>query len=114
MEEKNTVNTYDEMIGTRDVQILKSIVPFLDYSSRRSASMLIQFMEFMQAKQVFSTRESSMAACAIPETPDRRSAILGAVRQFCTPKEQETIDTILNLFCIMDNYDSISGLAPLK
>ncbi|MCM1282195.1 MAG: hypothetical protein NC180_11225 [Muribaculaceae bacterium] len=110
MEEINTANAYDEMIGTRDVQILKSIVPFLDYTARRQAALLIQYLEFKQMRNVFSSRESSMAACAIPETPDRRSAILGAIRQHCTPKEQETIDTILNLFCIMENYDTISGL----
>lgn len=105
MEEKNTANAYDEMIGTRDVQILKSIVPFLDYSARRQAAFLIQYLEMRQVQNVFSSRESSMAACAIPETRDRRGAILGAIRQYCTPKEQETIDTLLNLFCILDGYD---------
>lgn len=110
MEETNTANAYDEMIGTRDVQILKSIVPFLDYTQRRQAAVLIQYLEFKQMQNVFSSRESSMAACAIPQTADKRSAILGAIRQYCTPKEQETIDTILNLFCIMDNYDTVSNL----
>lgn len=110
MEENTSVHAYDEMIGTKNIQILKSIVPFLDYSARRQTAFLIQMLEFRQMQNVFSTRESSMAACAIPETPDRRSAMLGAIRQFCTPKEQETIDTILNLFFVMDNYDAISNL----
>ena len=46
-----------------------------------------------------------MAACALPNGTDRRNAMLSAIRQYCSPKEQETIDTILNLFCVMDNYE---------
>lgn len=110
MEEKNTSTAYDEMLNTRDVQILKSILPFLDFGARRQAAFLIQYLEFKQIRNVFSSRESSLAACAVPDTTDKRSAMLSAIRQYCTPKEQETIDTILNLFCIMDNYDTLNNL----
>jgi hypothetical protein len=35
--------------------------------------------------------------------------MLTAVRQYATPKEQETIDNILNLFCVLDNYDLLGS-----
>ena len=77
--EDTTNVTYDDVVQTKNVQILKSIVPFLD-------------------------------ACSLGDGIDRRSAILGAIRQYCTPKEQETIDTLMNLFCVMDNYDMLNSL----
>lgn len=102
--------TYDDVVQTRNVQILKSVVPFLDVRSQRPAAMLIQYMEMRNAYSAFSKPDNTLTACALGEGTDRRSAILSAIRQYCTPKEQETIDTMLNLFCVMDNYDMLNNL----
>ena len=102
--------TYDDVVQTRNVQILKSVVPFLDARSQRPAAMLIQYLELRNAYSAFSKPDNSLAACSTGEGSDRRSAILGAIRQYCTPKEQETIDTLMNLFCVMDNYDMLNSL----
>ena len=110
MEESKNV-TYDDMVQTKNIQILKSIIPFLDFPSQKPLAMLIQYMEMQNAYRTFSRPDNSLAACAINDGIDRRSAILGAIRQYCTPKEQETIDTIMNLFCIMENYDVLSNLS---
>ena len=32
-------------------------------------------------------------------------AMLTEIKKFCNPKEQETIDNILNIMCVMDNYE---------
>ena len=103
MEEQTSV-TYDDMVQTRNVQMLKSIIPFLDFPSHKLAVMLIQYLEMRNAYSAFSKKDNSMA-CALPNGTDRRNAMLSAIRQYCSPKEQETIDTILNLFCVMDNYE---------
>ena len=108
--EDTTNVTYDDVVQTKNVQILKSIVPFLDVRSQRPAAMLIQYMEMQNAYRTFSRPDNSLAACAINDGIDRRSAILGAIRQYWTPKEQETIDTLMNLFCVMDNYDMLNSL----
>lgn len=104
MEEQTSV-TYDDMVQTRNVQMLKSIIPFLDFPSQKPAAMLIQYLEMRNAYSAFSKKDNSMAACALPNGTDQRNAMLSAIRQYCSPKEQETIDTILNLFCVMDNYE---------
>ena len=107
MEDKNQV-TYDDMAQTRRIKMLKSIVPFLDFRSQKPAALLIQYLEFKNAESAFSSPDNSMAACSLPEGSDRRNAMLGAIRQYCTPREQEAIDTILNFFMVMENYDMIS------
>ena len=104
MEENATLTPYDEMLQTKDEQILKSIVPFLDYGAQRQAALLIQCLELRHVTSIFSSKENTLSACSVPDGTDKRTALLTAVRKYCTPKEQETIDTLLNLFCIMD-YD---------
>jgi hypothetical protein len=109
--EDTTNVTYDDLVQTRNIQILKSVVPYLDFRSQRPVALLIQYLELQHASETFSRQDNSMAACALENPADRRTAMLTAVRQYATPKEQETIDTILNLFCVLDNYDRLSGTA---
>lgn len=103
--EESTNITYDDVVQTRKVQILKSIVPFLEIRSQKPVAMMIQLMEFQNARKAFSEQNNSLAACSIPNGTDRRTAMLNAVRQYCTPKEQETIDSLINLFCVMELYE---------
>ena len=104
MEENATLTPYDEMLQTKDVQILKSNVPFLEYDAQRQAALLIHCLELRHITSIFSSKENTLSICSVPDGTDKRTALLTAVRKYCTPKEQETIDTLLNLFCIMD-YD---------
>ena len=41
--------------------------------------------------------------------PDRKTAMIQTLRRFCTPKERETVDTLLNIMCVMENYDSFTN-----
>ena len=43
MDENKSI-TYDDLIQTRNTQILKSIVPFLDVPTQKPLAMLIQLM----------------------------------------------------------------------
>lgn len=68
--------TYDDVVQTRNVQILKSVVPFLDARSKRPAAMLIQYMELRNAYNAFSKPDNTLAACSVGEGTDRKSAFL--------------------------------------
>lgn len=107
MEKQYQPTLYDEAMQTRQLQMIKSIVPYLDVSKRQQAALIIQSLEWRNAMNVFSGNSNALSACEVPDGTDRRTAILTAVREYCTPKEQETIDTLLNLFCIMENYESM-------
>ncbi len=109
MSEQIKMTPYDEATQTRELQMLKSIVPFLERKQQQQIAVLIQYLEIQNTFAVFSKDTPAMAACELPQGSNRRSAMLSAIREYCTPKEQETIDTLLNLFCIIDNYDSIMG-----
>jgi hypothetical protein len=108
MEEEKNI-TYDDMVETRRIQILKSAVPFLEVSSQRPVALIIQYLELINAGEAFSHRDNSMAACALTDPSERRNAMLTAIRQYATPKEQETIDNLLNMMCVMNNIGENNG-----
>lgn len=103
--ETNHVTPYDEMMQTRELQMLKTIVPYMNSSRQMQMIMFIQYLEFQHTYKLMKQGAPALSACSIPEGTDKRTAMLNELRCFCTPKEQETIDTLLNLFCIMDNYE---------
>ncbi len=106
MEDQKLFTPYDEAMQTRELQMLKTIVPFLEGRQKQQLGMIIQYMEIRHFSQLLQNSSSALGACEIPAGNERRSAMLNALREYCTPKEKETIDTILNLFCIMDNYEA--------
>lgn len=105
MEEKKCFTPYDEMMQTRELQMLKTIVPYMAGRAKQSLAFLIQYMEWKNTWNHFADEGADLCACEVPEGTDRRMAILTELKPFCNAKEQETIDTFINLFCIMDNYD---------
>ena len=110
MEEKTSVTPYEEMTQTRELMMLKSMVPYLSGNRQVQMLFLIQYLEFQNTYRLIKSGPSALSACEIPEGTDRRSAMLNAMRKYATPKEQETIDTLLNLFCILDNYDLFTNM----
>lgn len=105
MDETPHMTPYDEMMQTRELQMLKTIVPYMNQNRQMQMIMFIQYLEFQHTYKMMRSGSSALSACEIPEGTDKRTAMLNDLKCFCTPKEKETIDTLLNLFCILDNYE---------
>jgi len=105
-QEQTTLTEYDGFVQTRELQMLKSILPFVATQHQMPLAILIQSMEFKNTIRMFQNDANALSACAITKDTDRRSAMLSAIRKHCTPKERETIDNIMNIMCIMENYDA--------
>lgn len=106
MENNNMFTLYDEMMQTREQQMLKSMLPFLEANQRQKIFYIILCMQIEQSKKVFSP-QGSLSAQEIPSGGERLCAMLNTLKDYCNPKERETVETLLNLFCILDNYEAI-------
>ena len=56
---------------------------------------------------MFQDNENLLSACSISNEAEKRNAMIQTFRKFCTPKEKETIDTLLNIMCMMETYDTL-------
>ncbi|MBR4027742.1 MAG: hypothetical protein IKJ01_09390 [Lachnospiraceae bacterium] len=89
--------------------MLKSMLPFVQPKSQLPLAMLIQYIEFQNTIKMFQNNTDVLSACTITNESERRNAMLQTIRKFCTPKEKETIDNILNIICVLENYESFAG-----
>lgn len=106
MEQENLYTDYDQLIQTRQLQMLKSLLPFVHTKGQLPLAIWIQSMEFRNTVHMFQNNANLLSACSVSNEQDKRNAMLQTIRKFCTPKEKETIDTLLNIICVMENYDT--------
>ena len=109
MEQELYTTEYDGLVQTRELQMLKSLLPFTNVKSQMPLAILIQSLEFRNTIQMFQNNANVLSACSVHNESDKRSAMIQTLRKFCTPKEKETIDTLLNIMCVMENYDTFSS-----
>lgn len=105
MNQEQYTTEYDGLIQTRELQMLKSLLPFANVRNQMPLALFIQSMEFRNTVQMFQNNANVLSACSINNEPDRRNAMMQTLRKFCTPKEKETIDTILNIMCVMEEMN---------
>lgn len=104
MDEKTLFTPFDEITQTKELQMLKNIVPYLSKDKQRPLVMMISCMAMLNSMKVLS--ETPALSVAETETPsDRRIAMLNALKKYFSQSEQETIDNILNVFSILDNKE---------
>lgn len=106
MESEQYLTEYDTLVQTRELQMLKAMLPFVHMKNQMPLAILIQSMEFRHTMRMFQENANALSIQSINNETDRRNVMLQTIKKFCTPKERETIDTLLNIMCVMENYES--------
>ena len=107
MDEQNLFTPLDEIVQTRELQMLKTLIPYLPAQKQKTIIYLINYLQFKNAIHVIENPPAALCAAEVGSNNENFAAILNALKKYCNSKEQETIDTILNLLCIVENYDSL-------
>ena len=111
MEQEYLFTEYDGLVQTRELQMMKSMIPFVATRQQKPLAILIQSLQFRNTVRILQNNEKALSACSINtlNESEKRNAMIQTLRNFCTPKEKETIDTLLNIMCVMETYDSFSN-----
>ena len=99
---------FDTLTQTREIQMLKTAIPYMKQSQKRQFAILIKYMELQRAVQIFSSDNASIAACEVPEDQNNSLNMLNELRKYATLYELETIDMLTNLFSMLTLYSDLS------
>lgn len=105
--EENQVTPFDNMTHTRELQMLKTALPYMNGSRKRQLAILIKYMELQNTAVLFAQEDKVLSMCSVAEKDNNTCAMLNALRPFCTSNELETLDMCINIFSIMETYGSI-------
>ena len=107
MDEATPLTPFDTMTQTREIQMLKTVIPYMKSSQKKQFAILIKYMELQNTLHIFSQEEQVLSMCSLPEEENNPQSLLHRLRPFCTPKELETIDMLTNMFSMLETYETI-------
>ena len=76
---------FDNMTQTRELQMLKTMLPYMKESQNTAA----------------------LSMCSVEEDHNNMLCMLEDLRGFCTEKEQETLDMLSNMFSMLETYETL-------
>ena len=107
MDEATPLTPFDTMTQTREIQMLKTVIPYMKSSQKKQFAILIKYMELQNTIQVFNQEDKVLSMCSVSEDENSTLAMLNELRKFCTDKELETLDMLTNMISMMETYETI-------
>jgi len=98
---------FDTLTQSREIQMLKTAVPYIKQSQKRQFAILIKYLELQRAMQIFTPGTATLSACEIPEEQNNSLNMLTEMRKYATPKEQDMIDNFTSLISMMALYSDV-------
>lgn len=96
----------DTLIQDRHLEMVKAAIPYLDNSRQKNMAMLVKFMELQRTMALFQNPENDLKMCSEEEKEDPVQ-MLTAIREYCTDKEKEMIDNIINFVQMFSTYGTL-------
>ena len=98
---------FDTLTQSREIQMLKTAVPYVKQSKKRQFAILIKYLELQRAMQIFTPGATTLSACEIPNEQNNSLNMLTEMRKYATPKEQDMIDNFTGLLSMMTLYSDV-------
>ena len=98
---------FDNMTQTRELQMLKTMLPYMKESQKKQFAILIKYMELQNTIQLFSQNTAALSMCSVEEDHNNMLCMLEDLRGFCTEKEQKTLDMLSNMFSMLETYETL-------
>ena len=82
----------------RQLKMMKAALPYLANDSKPMISSVIRIMEIRNTlKKLDQEEEELLTSCSVTSEEDREYGLFQALKEFCSPREQEMIDMLLNV-----------------
>ncbi len=98
---------FDEKIQSKDLQILKTALPYMKGSRQKEILTLIKSMELKKSIELIDSNDTSLSICSTDNPMENTLNMLSDIRQFCSEQEQEHIDLMLNIFSMFSTYETM-------
>lgn len=96
-ETKKHTTDLDSLVQDRQLQMMKTAIPYINPSTQGTFAFLIKFMELKRTMNLFSGANASLQMCSAPEAAEPLSVkLLATLLDFSTEEERETLDMLMN------------------
>lgn len=98
----------DTLIRDKNLQMMKSALPYMAPSNQKNMAMLVKFMELQRTMILFQNPINDLHMCSEDSSPEERPVqMLSAIREFCNDYEKETVDNLINFMQMFSTYETL-------
>lgn len=102
------METFDTLIQDRHLEMIKAAIPYISYSRQKDMAMLVKFMELQRTMALFQNPVNNLRMCSEEEPEEEKPLqMLNAIREYCTDREKETIDSLINFVQMFSTYETL-------
>lgn len=95
---RDPAEDFDRLFTTRKLDMLKTAIPFLPSRQQKSFACAVKLVEFRNLVGYFGQdRQALLGACSDEDPEMRLADMLDALRGYCSPAEQEQIDSLFQI-----------------
>lgn len=105
MDNEYKTTPFDAQLQSHDLQILKTVLPYMEWKQQKTLAVLIKYMELQRTANVFSSETPSISICEIKDGSEKTMQMLSDISDVCNEKERESIDMIINMLQMFSTYE---------
>ena len=110
MDENSLFTPFDEITQTRELQMLKTIIPYMPHDSQKQMTLMVHYISLMNSMRMIDCAPA-LSVAETESMSDRRLSMLNALKKYCSKSEQDTIDNLLIIINHQkDDQSSVSNL----
>lgn len=104
MENELKSTYFDEQLRIRELEILKTTIPYLQSAQQRNIAIITKLIELQKTIE-FYQQSNSLSICSMDNPEENMLQMLNEIRPYCNDKESENLDSLINMFQIFSAYD---------
>ena len=104
MEEEH-LSLYDTRLQSKEINMLKTALPYVSPSAQKNFSMMIAFLQLQKTIEFFDDPANMTQVAAMEHSGDQTVELLQDLRSLASPAEQKQIDQLLNAMQMVSTYE---------
>ncbi len=91
---------FDSMLTSKEMQLVKAVIPYIDGDASAMLGMIIKFQELRNAAALRST--DAVSAMNTDNAQNKMENLFNDIREFLSEEEQETMDMMMSMMEMMN------------
>lgn len=98
----DNILAFDTLFTTNHMQILKSLLPYVDSDFQKKLAVYIKFSELQYTLSYFQNHKAEISGCSLTKKEFDLSSIYQTIKGYCTHEEQSQIEQLINFMNTME------------
>lgn len=103
----DNILAFDTLFTTNHMQILKSLMPYVDADFQKKLAVYIKFSELQYTLSYFQTKKAELSGCSLHKKEFDLPSVYRTIKGYCTAEEQHQIEQLIHIANTMETMKNV-------